>query len=47
MKKVKIKTPYIKLEQFLKLEDICQSGGESKLFISYCIVQVKGDEETR
>ncbi len=47
MKTVKINTPYIKLEQFLKFESICQSGGEAKFFISDGNVKVNGEEETR
>lgn len=38
---------FIKLDQFLKLAQIVQSGGEAKHLIQSGSVQVNGAEETR
>lgn len=37
----------IKLDQFLKLADVVQSGGEAKHLIQSGMVQVNGETETR
>ncbi len=42
MKKVKISTEFIKLDQLLKFASISQSGGESKVFIKSEEVKVNG-----
>lgn len=47
MKIVKIRTEYIKLDQFLKLADIVGSGGEAKLFIQNEAILVNGTGEDR
>jgi len=38
---------YIKLDQFLKLAQIVQSGGEAKHLIQSGVVLVNGEVETR
>lgn len=43
MKQVKIKTPFIKLDQFLKFADLVQGGGEAKILIQDGQVQVNGE----
>jgi len=43
MKPVKIKTPFIKLDQFLKYADLVQGGGEAKILIQDGQVRVNGD----
>ena len=40
-------TPTIRLDQFLKLADVVQSGGEAKLLIQGGEVMVNGVVETR
>ncbi len=47
MKYVKIKSDFITLGQFLKLADLIGSGGEAKMFLSSCIVEVNGIQEQR
>jgi len=47
MKTVMIHTPYIKLDQFLKLANLCGSGGEAKELIQGGKVYVNGEAETR
>lgn len=39
--------PFIKLDQFLKLAQIVQSGGEAKQLIRSGLVSVNGEPETR
>ena len=39
--------PYIKLDQFLKLQGVVQTGGEAKITIKAKEVAVNGDIETR
>ena len=41
---VKITTPFIKLDQFLKFSGIAMTGGEAKLMIADGIVFVNGKE---
>ena len=43
MEKIKIKTEYIKLDQFLKLSEIVMSGGEAKVMIMSEEVFVNGE----
>ena len=38
---------YIKLDQFLKLQGIAQTGGEAKIIIREGQVEVNGEEEIR
>ena len=47
MKALKITTEYITLGQLLKIENIIQSGGEAKIFLSTNIVLVNGELENR
>lgn len=47
MKVIMIHTPYIKLDQFFKLVNLCGSGGEAKEFIQSGKVFVNGEIETR
>lgn len=42
MKEIKINTDFIKLDQFLKLVDIAQSGGHGKMIILDGLVKVNG-----
>lgn len=42
MKKIKIDTEYIKLDQLLKLADIAQSGGHAKILVLSGLVKVNG-----
>ncbi len=44
---MKITTEYIKLEQFLKLVEAAQSGGEAKHMIQDGQIQVNGETEIR
>lgn len=43
MKKIKIHTEYIKLNQLLKLADFISQGSDAKIFISEGNVRVNGD----
>lgn len=43
MKKIKIDTDYIKLDQLLKLANIAQSGGHAKIMILSEQVKVNGE----
>lgn len=43
MVEVKINTDFIKLDQFLKLADISQTGGHGKMIIKDGLVKVNGD----
>ncbi|NLN64612.1 MAG: RNA-binding S4 domain-containing protein [Clostridiaceae bacterium] len=47
MKKIMINTPYIKLDQFLKLANVCGSGGEAKEIIQRGCIYVNDRIETR
>lgn len=44
---MKIETAYIKLDSFLKGENLVSSGGEAKHVIAAGIVRVNGDVELR
>ena len=43
----KLKTEYIDLCQLLKMENLAQSGGEAKFFISEGLAKVNGEVELR
>lgn len=43
MKTIKIKTPFIKLDQFLKFAELVQGGGEAKILIQDGLVEVNGE----
>jgi ribosome-associated protein len=43
---VKIHTEYIKLDQLLKLHNVCQSGGEAKMMIQDELVKLNGNVVT-
>lgn len=43
MKEIKIDTEYIKLDQFLKLAGIVQTGGQAKMIISEENILVNGE----
>ena len=47
MKPLKITTPYITLQQLLKIEDIISSGGEAKFYLAENPVLVNGESENR
>ncbi len=42
-----IKTEIIELAQFLKLADLCQTGGEAKFAVQNGNVMLNGEVETR
>lgn len=44
---VKITTDYITLQQFLKLTNIAQSGGEAKILVKELDILVNGEVENR
>lgn len=43
MNEIEITTEYIKLDQFLKLAAIVQTGGQAKMMIADGIVKVNGE----
>lgn len=43
----KLNSEYIKLDQFLKMAGIIQTGGEAKFYLEENIVLVNGVEERR
>lgn len=45
--KIKIKTEYVTLGQFLKLADIISSGGEAKFAVKELDITVNGIKEDR
>ncbi len=47
MKKVKINTEYITLQQLLKMENIISSGGEAKYYLAENKVLVNNELENR
>lgn len=47
MKKIKISTEFIKLDQFLKWADVVSSGVEAKYVVQDGAVKVNGDIEER
>ena len=40
---IKIKTPYIELDSFLKFSSVCMTGGEAKIMIKSGKVMVNGE----
>ena len=47
METIKINTEFIKLDSFLKLTNLCESGGLAKTLIQEGVVMVNGEVETR
>jgi len=47
IKEVSIYTEYIKLNQFLKTQDLISSGGEDKVFINLNKILVNNEPENR
>lgn len=47
METIKINTEFIKLDSFLKLTNLCESGGLAKTMIKEGVVTVNGEVETR
>lgn len=47
METIKINTEFIKLDSFLKLTNLCESGGLAKTLIQEGSVMVNGEVETR
>lgn len=47
METIKINTEFIKLDSFLKLTNLCESGGLAKTLIQEGEVLVNGEVETR
>lgn len=47
MKKIKITTEYITLQQLLKMEDFISSGGQAKYFLAEETVHVNNELENR
>lgn len=47
METIKINTDFIKLDSFLKLTNLCESGGLAKTLIHEGEVMVNGEVETR
>ena len=47
METIKINTEFIKLDSFLKLTNLCESGGLAKILIQEGEVMVNGEVETR
>lgn len=47
METIKINTEFIKLDSFLKLTNLCESGGLAKALIQEGEVMVNGEVETR
>ncbi len=45
--KITIETPYIKLDQLLKLANLVSSGGEAKIMISEGLVKLNGETVTQ
>ena len=47
METIKINTEFIKLDSFLKLTNLCESGGLARTLIQEGAVMVNGEVETR
>ena len=47
METIKINTEFIKLDSFLKLTNLCESGGLAKTLIQEGAIMVNGEVETR
>lgn len=43
MKKIKIRTEYIKLQQLLKLANVVSQGSDAKIFIAEGLIKVNGE----
>ena len=43
MEEIKIKTDFIKLDQFLKLSEIAQTGGHAKMIIKDGLIKVNNE----
>ena len=43
MEEIRIETDYIKLDQFLKLCGVAQTGGQAKMIIADGLVKVNGE----
>jgi ribosome-associated protein len=43
MKEINITTDYIKLDSFLKLAEVAQTGGQAKLMIADEMIKVNGE----
>ena len=43
MEEIKLETDYIKLDQFLKLCGIAQTGGQAKMMVADGLVKVNGE----
>ena len=47
MNEIEITTEYIKLDQFLKLAAVVQTGGQAKMMIADGIIKVNGEVSTQ
>lgn len=47
MEKIKINTPFIKLDQLLKFANITENGADAKFLIQEGYVKLNGETETR
>ncbi len=47
VEKIKITTPFIKLDQFLKFAGIVEMGADAKILVQEGYVKVNGETETR
>lgn len=47
MKIIKIKTPFIQLQQLLKFADVVEEGADAKILIQEGYVALNGETETR
>ena len=47
MEEIKIESEYIKLDQFLKLCGLVQTGGQAKMMIGDGLVKVNGEVSTQ
>lgn len=47
MEIIKIKTPFIQLQQLLKFADVVEEGADSKILIQEGYVALNGETETR
>lgn len=47
MEIIKIKTPFIKLQQLLKFADVVEEGADAKILIQEGYVALNGETETR
>lgn len=47
MENIKIKTPFIQLQQLLKFADVVEEGADAKILIQEGYVCLNGEKETR